>query len=136
MLKIKRLTQTAKLPTRKDTDVGYDLYADSIETESDSNAIVIHTGIAIEMPTGIWGMIADRSGMGKKGFNVHGGIIDNSYRGEIIVVLYAHRDDISVSAGDKIAQLILMPQVMVPIEEVSELSNTERGDKGFGSSGK
>jgi dUTP pyrophosphatase len=136
-IKIKKLTSTAKLPTKKDCDVGYDLYADSIETDGD--AVIIHTGIAIEMEKCFWALIADRSSMGKKGFNVHGGIIDNSYRGEIIVILYKHKEfDINkvINVGDKIAQLIIMQQFSFDVLEVSELSVTERNEKGFGSTGK
>lgn len=131
-MKIKRLTETAKLPTTKEGDIGYDLYANKITLFE--NKYVINTGIAVELPDNCWGLIADRSSMGLKGFKVHGGIIDNSYRGEIIVILYNHGEDI-IRCGDKIAQLILMPVVKTPIIEVNKLSETERNNKGFGSTG-
>lgn len=134
-LKVKKLTDTAKIPTRKGFDVGFDLYADKIEKID--KALIIHTGLAIEMPEGYWGLLADRSSMGKKGYNVHGGIIDNSYRGEIIVVLYNHKDEeIEINIGDKVVQLILLPYITPKIIETNELSNTDRNEKGFGSTGK
>jgi len=137
-LKVKRLTSDAILPTRKEGDVGYDLYAQRIE-KLDNGLIKISTGIAIELPVSFWGKIESRSSMGAKGFDIHGGVIDNGYRGPIICILSYHgnADPLSlISHGDKIAQLVLHYQEPFGVEEVEELSTTERGDKGFGSTGK
>jgi dUTP pyrophosphatase len=82
--------------------------------------------------------------MGAKGIKVMGGVIDNKYRGEIIVVLanvggeqsyYDKRDEIVIRPGDKIAQLLILPLLDINIEETNELGTTERDSKGFGSSG-
>lgn len=137
-LKIKRLQSDAIVPTRKEGDVGYDLYAHRIE-RLDNGLIKISTGIAIEMPGSFWGKIESRSSMGSKGFDIHGGVIDNGYRGPIICILSYHGDSdplALISHGDKIAQLVLHYQEPFGIEEVEELSDTERGDKGFGSTGR
>jgi deoxyuridine 5'-triphosphate nucleotidohydrolase len=134
-MKVKKILKHAKMPTQKQGDVGFDLYIAEIERKDALH--IIHTGIALEIPNGYWGLIADRSSMGKKGFKVHGGVIDNSYRGEIIVILYNFNENVEqLTIGDKIAQLILIKQNEILLEESDELSQTERGDKGFGSTGK
>jgi dUTP pyrophosphatase len=99
---------------------------------------MIKTDIAIELPENTVGMVCDRSGMGKKGFKVHGGIVDVPYRGSVNVILWNHSGQVQeIKKGDRIAQLLVIPILIVqPEETMEELSQTERGDKGFGSSGK
>lgn len=142
-INIKKLTETAKIPTRQhEGDAGYDLYADiqeSITIEPHTTEF-IKTGIAIEMPDGYFGAIFARSGLasneGLRPANCVG-VCDSRYRGEYKVVL--HNDSVStktVHPGDKIAQLIVMPYLNVEFNEVDELTETERGDGGFGSTGR
>lgn len=140
---IKRLTNTAKIPTRQhEGDAGYDLYADIQEpvTIEPHTSEFIKTGIAIEIPDGYFGAIFARSGLasneGLRPANCVG-VCDSNYRGEHIVALY--NDSIvskTVKTGDRIAQLVVMPYLNVEFNEVDELSNTERGSGGFGSTGR
>jgi dUTP pyrophosphatase len=138
LLKVKKLAPDAICPTRKQGDVGYDLYAHAIE-RLDHGLVKVSTGIAIQLPPGIWAKIECRSSLGAKGFDVHGGVIDNGYRGPIICILNHHSSDDPcglLQVGDKIAQLTLHQQDITEIEEVDELDESERGSNGFGSTGR
>ena len=137
-MKVKKLSENATIPTRNNKeDAGLDLYsAQDIEIEAGKGKMIV-TDIAVELPPSTVGMICDRSSMGKKGLKVHGGIVDVPYRGSLNVVLWNHSGEtIKVNKGDRIAQLLVIPILTPELEEVSELSDTSRGDKGFGSSGK
>ena len=142
-INIKRLTETAMIPTRQhEGDAGYDLYTDIQEPViiEPHTTKLIHTGIAIEIPDGYFGAIFARSGLAsKQGLRPANcvGVCDSRYRGEYIVAL--HNDSTAaqiVSSGDRIAQLVVMPYLNVEFNEVNELSNAERGESGFGSTGR
>ena len=139
LLKTKRLTESATLPTRNyPSDAGLDLYAD--ETVLITEQIkIIKTGIAIELPYGTVGLILDRSSMGSRGIKVFGGVIDSNYRGELLVGLARVAGSVHnmqvVQKGDKIAQLVILPILLPEIYEVQELTETDRGEKRLGSSG-
>lgn len=136
-LGIKLLTPTAKLPTRSyDKSLGYDLYVDSVEELSEhySEIIKVHTGISIQFPEGYGGIIFDRSGIALQGYFVVAGVIDNSYRNEIIVIMHKDKYLDNPTPGTKIAQLVLIPTPTFEIIEYQALSDTERGKRGFGSS--
>jgi dUTP pyrophosphatase len=139
-ISFKRLTPDAILPTKAHpTDIGLDLYC-AEDTELWSYKVTkVSTKIACEFPKGIAGLILDRSSMGTKGIKVMGGVIDQAYRGELIVCLHntgtVGNASINLPKGSKIAQLVLIPSYEVRIIEVSELGETDRGSKGFGSSG-
>lgn len=140
-MRIKRLTDTAKLPTRGSTSAaGYDLYADETGTIEPHNTRMISTGLAVEIPEGYFGGIFARSGLAaKEGIRPANcvGVIDSDYRGPVKVA--AHNDsDIprKIEAGERIAQLVVLPYLPVEFEETDELSDTERGSGGFGSTGK
>jgi dUTP pyrophosphatase len=136
MIKVKLLTPTAKLPTRNNpTDAGLDLYAD--EDVLIWGYEKIRTGVAISIPEGYVARIAPRSGLAVKfGIDTLAGVIDSSYRGEVLVVLSTSTGEpFSVERGDKIAQLLIQPVELWTPELVDELDETERGEKGFGSSG-
>jgi dUTP pyrophosphatase len=140
-LKIKKLDENATIPTRAhESDAGLDLY--SIEenvTINPQSRLTIKTGISIEIPEGYYGRVAPKSGLAsKQGIDVLAGVIDSSYRGEVKVILYNTNKDVGawqVFKGDKIAQLIIEKHYNFPVEIVKELSDTERGDGGFGSTG-
>lgn len=155
-LKIKRITDTAIIPKRGSTGAaGFDLYADSFtknnKNESDNvvlncgENVMVHTGISMAIPKGYVGLIYPRSGLScKKGIRLANstGVIDEDYRGEVIVCL--HRDktgnpDIDtteiLNKGDRIAQIVFMNYSAFPIEEVDNLDSTERNTGGFGSTG-
>lgn len=174
-LKIKKLTSTAKLPTRAHkTDAGMDLYADSTETDENGN-LVIGTGIAVEIPKGYVGLIYPRSSIANRDLLLTNsvGVIDSSYRGEIKakfthtlidivnfksmlhallkrlcpklakrISLEKSTNEIYINSeffyevGERIAQLIIMPYPQVKLTEVEELSESERGEGGFGSTGR
>lgn len=141
-LKFKKLNDLAKMPTRgSDYAAGYDLYAAS---EYDiiirpHSTVKIGTGIAAAIPQGYFGGIFARSGLAtKKGLAPANkvGVVDSDYRGEIIVALHNDTDGVQVvTAGDRIAQFIVLPFVEVDFIEVNDLDETERGSGGFGSTG-
>ena len=99
----------------------------------------IKTGIAMEIPAGLVGLIYARSGMAcKKGLAPANkvGVIDSDYRGEIIVALHNHSDKpVTIEPKDRIAQIVLAPYIAADFNEVEELDDTERGEGGFGSTG-
>jgi len=144
-MKVKKISKNAKLPTRAyENALGYDLYAieDTFIPAVDENGGIgmakVRTGIAIELPP-MWGaFIKDRSSMAtKRRLIAVAGVIDNDYRGEIMVCLENHSGrPQEIKAGEKIAQLVLIPIANFEVVEVDELSETKRGEKGFGSSGR
>lgn len=146
-MKIKRLHPNAIVPTLGSAAAaGYDLYALYPCDLEPGDTWFIHTGLAIEIPAGFWGGIYARSGLAtKKGLRPANGVgvIDSDYRGEIMVAL--HNDSSSlqhIDAGDRIAQLVFHQQcTILPDEDgniwqvVEDLSDTDRGEGGFGSTG-
>lgn len=137
-LKFKKLHPNAKIPSYAYTgDAGLDLYIpeDLIFKKGERKSIPI--GIAIEIPIGYVGILFDKSGLSHKyGLKSYGGIIDAGYRGEIHVGMMNLSDkDYEFKAGDKIIQILIMPVLQAEVVEVDELSNSERGEGAFGSSG-
>ena len=132
----------AKVPTRgSEYAAGYDLYAatDSAIEIPAHTTVKIGTGLAIELPQGTFGAIFARSGLAtKKGLAPANkvGVIDSDYRGEVIVALHNHTDQTqTIDAGERIAQIVVMPYVPVRWIESDYLNDTERGEGGFGSTG-
>lgn len=119
-------------------DVGYDIYASEACTIKSKSSNNVKTGVSIELPEGYWFEIMPKSGLAvKHDISVHNGVIDNGYRGEIIVHVYNHSDkDYKFEKNDKIAQGIIRKSFIFEISESNELSETKRNDKGFGSTGK
>lgn len=141
-MNIKLLNNLAKVPTRGSKySAGYDLYAttDYEIIIPPHSTVKIGTGIAIELQKDTFGAIYARSGLAsKKGLRPANcvGVIDADYRGEIIVALHNDTDTCQeINPGERIAQLVVLPFVLVDFNVVDELSNTERGDGGFGSTG-
>ncbi|MBC7692639.1 MAG: dUTP diphosphatase [Methylotenera sp.] len=137
-LKARKVDPEAILPTRAHADdAGMDLYCLEDVSLSPQTGCVTRTGIALAIPQGHVGMVADRSSMAKRGIKTAGGIIDAGYRGEIHVVLRnISGEAIEIKRGERIAQLLIIPIAIQAIEEVLELDDTARGVKGFGSSGR
>ena len=142
ILKIKKLREEAMLPERKTPgSAGYDLCACIAGdfTIEPGELVILPTGLAAEIPEGCAGMIFTRSGLGvKHGIAVSNGVgvIDSDYRGEIHVGLRNNSQvAYTVSPGERIAQLIVMPVCLPEVVETEELSETERGAGGFGSTG-
>lgn len=140
MLKIKKLNDSAIIPTRgHETDAGLDLYALKDYEIFPRNRYLIQTGISLEIPEGYYGRVAPRSGLAVKyGIDVFAGVVDSSYRGELMVLLYNSNEieTFVIKKGDRIAQLIIEKHYNFPIEIVYTLSDTNRGSGGFGSTGK
>lgn len=143
VVQIKKLTETARLPERGSVyAAGYDLYADISENVEipPHESKMIHTGLSAAIPEGYFGGVYARSGLAsKEGLRPANcvGVIDADYRGELMVSLRNDSDAVrTVVPEERIAQLIIQPFLETEFEEVDELSETERGSGGFGSTGK
>lgn len=142
-VKVKKLTKTAKLPTRGSIfSAGFDLYADNNVdiTIHPHETKKIGTGLALEIPDGYYGAIFARSGLAtKEGLRPANcvGICDSDYRGEYIVAIHNDsKEDRIIEPKERIAQLIVMQYPHITFEEVDKLSETVRDTNGFGSTGK
>ena len=140
---IKRINPNATIPTYGSINAaGADLYAcvDSAVIVKASETVMIPTGISLELPEGYAGLIYARSGLAsKKGLAPANkvGVIDSDYRGEVMVALHNHsKVDAEIEPNERIAQLVITPYIMGIFNEVDELSETERGAGGFGSTGR
>lgn len=136
-MKIK-LDPGAIQPTRAhDTDAGLDLYSLEdriIEAKGDA---IFKTGVHIQLPKGYAGLLVSKSGLNVKHGITSTGLIDEGYSGEITVKLYNHGGrDYTIRKGEKISQLVILPVRYEPVEIVDEIDSGERGDAGFGSTGK
>lgn len=143
-IKYKKLNELAITPCRgTEYSAGYDLYSPSKEdiTIEPGCKVLIKTDITMEIPVGYYGRVAPRSSLAHKHFiDVGAGVIDSDYRGNIGVILFNFgKTSYTVKYGDRIAQLIITRIICPELEEVNELNElktTERGDGGFGSTGK
>ena len=155
-VKIKKLTETAKIPTKAHAeDAAFDLYADipndtfipwgSIEERNGlkilpHTTVKVGTGVAMAIPNGYWGAIYARSGIAtKQGLRPANavGVVDSSYRGEIIVALHNDSSETQIiEHGQRIAQFMLASVILTEFEEADNLDETSRGAEGFGDSGK
>ena len=142
-VRLKKLDPAAVIPTYGSAAAaGADLYAlcDAPLTIPAGETVLVHTGIAVEIPDGYVGLIYARSGLAsKKGLAPANkvGVVDADYRGEIMVALHNH-GTVSQTIGDKerIAQFVIAPFIRADYEEADELSDTVRGEGGFGSTGR
>lgn len=144
-IKFKKTHPDAKLPSSKDAedinfgDTGYDLYSVEDTVVPKKGSVIVNVGLMLaDMHPGIWVRIEPRSGLGfKSGIQPHLGVIDNGYRGDMGVKLYNFSDeDYSVNVGDRIAQLVVYPLFRPRMEWSDDITNSDRGDSGFGSTGK
>lgn len=141
-VRIKRLCNGATVPTYGTPhSAGADLYcvADERVVIAPHATVLVHTGIAIELPEGTVGLIYPRSGLATKRSLAPAnkvGVIDSDYRGEIMVALHNHgTTEQIVENGERIAQLVVAPYYVADFEEADDLSDTQRGEGGFGSTG-
>jgi dUTP pyrophosphatase len=141
-LRVQRLDPAATMPTHAhEGDAGYDLYAIEAAELAPGERSMVRTGIAIEVSNGHAALVLPRSGAAAKhGISVVNapGLIDSGYRGEIRVLLLNtdRHEAFRVAPGDRIAQLILVRVETPPVEEVTALNDSTRGEGGFGSSGR
>lgn len=138
-LKIKKVDPEAKLPSYAHPyDAGMDLFAlEEVKIPPGENAR-IRSGVAMEIPEGYVGLCWDKSGLSiNHKLKVLAGVIDAGFRGELVIsVINLGKEDYVFKKGDKVMQMLIQPVENVEIEEVKELSNSYRGEKGFGSTGK
>ena len=142
-IRFKKLDQRAVAPVRANTtDAGYDLVATQITTEINECGqliLVYHTGLALEIPEGYFALLVPRSSVFKKSLTLTNspGVIDSGYRGEIMAKFRATTDVIPAvyKEGERFAQILILPVPEVAFTEAFELSDSERGDGGYGSTG-
>lgn len=137
IIKVKKLDPSAKLPLRAHaTDSGADLFA-LTRTVLPPHAVThVHTGVCVELPEQTSGIIWGKSSVESKGIKAMAGLVDAPYRGELIVCMYNLNDtEFVFEAGQKVAQLVVLPTIYPSFEEAAELSDTTRGNGGFGSTG-
>lgn len=140
-VKFKKLNGLAQSPSRSNKgDAGFDLVASSIEHPLGSTGVFVEicTGISVEIPTGHVGLVFPRSSITKTKHFLRNsvGVIDSGYRGEIKLRFSLDESPSSYQIGDKVAQIIFIKLPTVELIEVEELSTSDRGTGGFGSSGK
>lgn len=140
---VKRLDSRAKLPAFSSfAAAGADLFAilDADLLIAPGETVLVHTGLAMEIPEGFVGLIYARSGLAsKRGLAPANkvGVIDADYRGEIMVALHNHSLAAqTIANGERIAQMVISQVPVIEYDEVTELSDTIRGDGGFGSTGR
>ncbi|KAA6456441.1 dUTP diphosphatase [Acidobacteria bacterium AB60] len=144
MLRVKLLDPAARLPTvaHPGEDLGYDVFSLAAVVLSPLTTTRVRTGIAVEArnpatgePLGL--LVRDRSSLAARGIASTGGVIDAGYRGEVLIVMTNLSDQaIQINAGEKIAQMIPVPVLTGPVQEMHTLDESARADKGFGSSGR
>jgi dUTP pyrophosphatase len=144
MLRVKRLEAGARLPVvaHPGEDLGYDVFALDGAVLGPRATVKLRTGIAVEArhpetgaPLGL--LVRDRSSMAARGLATTGGVIDSGYRGEVLIVMTNLGDAaVELKAGEKIAQMVPVPVLTGPVQEVESLEGSVRAAKGFGSTGK
>ena len=153
-IKIKRVADVEPINYANEGDAGIDLRASGkwiVDLDSDkkeieqesyelkpSERILVKTGIIAEIPKGFWGNIRDRSGLAfNHGIHTIGGVIDETYRGEIgIIIVNSSKKNYVISKNERIAQMIITPYIAADIAHVEELTESGRAAGGFGSTGK
>ncbi len=141
-IKVKKLNENAILPTYgSEYAAGADLYAcmEQSITIAPHETVMIHTGLAMEIPEGYAGLIYPRSGMASKRHLAPAnkvGVVDPDYRGEFMIALHNHsNEEQTVEPGERIAQLVITPFITAAFKETDQLDETVRGAGGFGSTG-
>jgi deoxyuridine 5'-triphosphate nucleotidohydrolase len=139
VLKFEKTHPDAKLPSKNhSSDTGYDVYSVEDKVIPSRGSAVVGVGLKFaDIPEGYWIKVESRSGLGfKHGIMAHPGIIDNGYRGDAGIKLYNLTDsNYEVKSGDRIAQFVVYMNISMGVE-FGKVQDTQRGEKGFGSSGK
>jgi dUTP pyrophosphatase len=132
-------TNVKNHPVKSKGDAGIDLaLTEDVWIDGKCSSKLLGTGLSFQLPTNTVGLIWPRSSMAVKGIETGGGVIDESYRGEVKLILRNHSSyGIKLKAGDRVAQLIIQPCIhTIPVPVQYQLNNTIRGTNGFGSTGK
>ena len=133
-----KLDEGAYMPVRAHkADAGLDLRCPIDFTAEAGKAVKIDSGVHVEIPAGCVGMLKSKSGLNIKYGIVTEGVVDSGYTGSIVVNMFNHGSaDVQFERGDKITQLVVVPTVYQDLIQVDDLDDTERGENGFGSSGR
>jgi len=137
-IKIKKLSEDATLPHYAHPgDAGLDIYSSEDNLIIPNERKLISTALSIELPESHVAFIKDKSGVAyKKGITTMAGVIEYTYRGEYKILMYnTSKENYEIKKGEKIAQIVILPVATAEVEEVTELSDTQRGDGAFGSTG-
>lgn len=132
------LDEGAKLPIKAhNSDAGFDMFSRNHAVVKAKSFELFDTGVHIDIPEGYVGFLKSKSGLNCKHSLVGEGVIDAGYIGSIVVKLYNHgTTDYIINAGDKISQIVFLPIPEIKLEIVEDLKQTERGNAGFGSTGR
>jgi dUTP pyrophosphatase len=126
-----------KFEAPREFDCGYDIYSNVRLHIAPGNQVIISTGLYLEIPSGLWGEAKDRSSMASKRLYVNAGVFEPGYRGEVKIVLENRGKEYqTIEKADRIAQIVFQPYVTPSPVCITELSDTERGEGGFGSTGR
>lgn len=136
-MKYRNESEFKQLIKKNKYDAGYDICSNENICVPCKTRKLISTGLYLQIPQGFVGVIKSRSGLSvNEGIEVGAGVIDSTYRGEVKVLLYNHSfNSFPINKGDRIAQLLIIPLYDGEIKEVEELTETDRGGNGFGSTG-
>jgi len=137
-IRVKLLSEHAVLPVQNEDGVGLDLCAAHDKRVLDGDNVIVATDVAWEIPKGHVGLVLQRSGLGAGLRLAVLGVIDDTFRGGVSVNCYNVQGGglWSIGRGDRIAQMLILPAPRVTVVEAEELSETSRGERGFGSSGR
>lgn len=138
-VKVKKLKENAVVPRyAHEGDAAMDLFSTEDCVVAVGKRVLVSTGIAMELPEGYFASIRGKSGLAlKKGICILGGVIEHGYRGEYgVVVLNTGDEDFEIKAGDRVAQVVIVPVATAEVEVVEELSETTRGEGAWGSTGR
>lgn len=132
------LDNGAYMPSRgHEADAGLDLRTPKAVTVPAYGSVAVDTGVHVALPYGCAGLLVSKSGLNVRHGITSTGLIDEGYTGSIVVKLYNHSgEDYEFEAGDKVTQLVVVPVIREQLEQVSAFNLTERGDNGFGSTGR
>jgi len=138
IIRFKKISEDSKVPSfANEGDAGMDLYASEDMEVARGEIKAVPTGVKMELPKGYVALIWDKSGIAlKSGIKTMGGVLDSGYRGEIKVIVTNLSDEVfEVKKGDKVAQMLIQKVESPEVEITEDLSDSERGDGGFGSTG-
>lgn len=132
------LDNGAHMPSRgHKTDAGLDLRTPKAVTVPAYGSVAVDTGVHVALTHGCAGLLVSKSGLNVRHGITSTGLIDEGYTGSIVVKLYNNEgEDYAFEAGDKISQLVVIPVICEPLEQVSTFLSSDRGDNGFGSTGR